>query len=60
MLQLLFILHLFIGAVLSGIGIVTVLLAGMTGASPLIAVVFAGFVLAFPLARAIARSMRGE
>lgn len=54
------ILHLFIGATLSGAGVVIVLLSGLSGAGPLAAVILSGFLLAFPVAKAVARSMRGE
>lgn len=60
MFHLFLILHLFIGATLSGVGIVIVLLAGLTGAAPLIGAILLGFALAFPAAHVVARALRGE
>jgi len=54
------ILHLFIGATLSGVGIVVLLVAGMGGAWSLSAAVVAGFTFGFPVARAVARAMGGQ
>lgn len=54
---LVLILHLFIGATLSGVGIVVVLVSGWGGAGALTAAVLAGFGLAFPVARAVARAL---
>lgn len=56
---LLLILHLFIGATLAGVGIVVVLVAGLTGAKWLVGAVVAGIVLAFPVAWYVARAMKG-
>lgn len=54
---LLLILHLFIGATLSGVGIVVVLVAGWSGFWPLITAALAGFILAFPVAKIVERVM---
>jgi hypothetical protein len=56
---LLAILHLFIGATLAGVGIVVLLVAGIGGGWALGGAVAAGFVLAFPVARAVERVLRG-
>ncbi|HBS48625.1 MAG TPA: CTP synthetase [Rhodobacteraceae bacterium] len=58
--HLLLILHLFIGATLSGVGIVIVLVAGLSGAWPLIAAGLGGFALGFPVAWLVARAISGE
>lgn len=55
MVHLVLILHLFIGATLAGVGIVVVLVAGIAGPWALAGAVIAGFVLAFPISRAVAR-----
>lgn len=60
MTYLLLILHLFIGATLAGVGIVIVLVAGWSGAVPLVAAVLNGLVLAFPIAWFVARAMTGD
>lgn len=60
MFYLTLILHIFIGATLAGVGIVVVLVSGMSGAWPLVAAVVAGFILAFPAAWLVARAMKGE
>jgi hypothetical protein len=57
---LLLVLHLFIGASLAGVFIVAALVAGQGQAGVLLGAVLAGFALAFPLARAVARAMTGE
>lgn len=57
---LLFTLHLFIGATLSGVGIVIVLVAGLTGGIWLLAAVLVGLVLAFPVAWMVAQAMQGD
>ncbi len=57
---LLFTLHLFIGATLAGVGIVVVLVAGLTGAFWLWGAVVAGLVLAFPVAWLVAQAMQGD
>lgn len=56
---LLLVLHLFIGATLAGVGIVVVLVSGLTGALWLWGSVVAGLVLAFPVAWYVARAMTG-
>lgn len=60
MTYLVLILHLFIGATLAGIGIVVVLVAGIPGLWPLVAVVLGGLLLAFPVAKRVARAMMDE
>ncbi len=54
------ILHLFIGATLAGVGVVAVLVAGLEGAGWLWGLVLGGFALGFPVARAVAKAMRGD
>lgn len=56
---LVIVLHLFIGATLSGVALVAVLLAGLAGPLTLSGAVLAGFLVAFPVARAVARALRG-
>ncbi|GHH01858.1 hypothetical protein [Pseudodonghicola xiamenensis] len=53
-------LHLFIGATLSGVALVVVLVAGIDGFWPLTGAVLGGFLLGFPVARRVARAMGGE
>lgn len=60
MTHLVLILHLFIGSTLAGVGIVVLLVAGLAGVWSLAAAVVAGFTLAFPVARAVARAIGGE
>ncbi|MDK3017535.1 CTP synthetase [Pseudodonghicola flavimaris] len=57
---LVLILHLFIGATLSGVALVVVLVAGIDGVWPLVGAVAGGFVLGFPAARIVARAMGGS
>jgi hypothetical protein len=57
---LVFTLHLFIGATLAGVGLVVVLVAELTGAFWLWGAVLAGLVIAFPVARLVARAMQGD
>lgn len=57
---LLLILHLFVGATLAGVGIVVVLVAGAADVATLTGAVLGGLVLAFPIAAALARAMRGD
>lgn len=59
MTYLLLILHLFIGAILAGVGIVVVLVAGFTGPTPMIVAIATGFLLAFPVAWRVARALNG-
>lgn len=58
--HLVLILHLFIGATLAGVGIVVLLVTGYSSGLAIAGVVLAGLVLAFPVARAVSRAMRGE
>ncbi|WP_146064208.1 CTP synthetase [Jhaorihella thermophila] len=60
MFHLYLILHLFIGATLSGIGIVAVLLSGVAGTGALLAAIGLGFAVAFPVARVVARNLTGK
>ncbi|WP_158966553.1 hypothetical protein [Chachezhania sediminis] len=57
--MLTFILHLFIGATLAGMGIVAVLVAGLATAWTLGGAVVVGMVVAYPVARTVARAMQG-
>lgn len=57
---LLFILHLFIGATLAGVGIVIVLVAGLSGSAWLWSAILGGLVLAFPVAWLVARAMQAD
>lgn len=60
MVRLTLILHLFIGASLSGVGIVAVLVAGYGSGRALMGAALAGFILAFPVSYAVARVMAGD
>ncbi len=60
MTHLVFILHLFIGATLAGVGIVVALVAGLADAGWLGGAVLGGFALGFPVARVVARALSGE
>lgn len=60
LMYLLLVLHLFIGATLAGVGIVALLVAGITGVVWLAAAVIVGLILAFPVAWYVARAMRGD
>ncbi|WP_370254005.1 CTP synthetase, partial [Nioella sp.] len=57
---LLLLLHLFIGATLAGVFLVILLVAGVVGAGPIAGAVVAGFLIAFPVARAVERAMTGR
>lgn len=57
---LLLILHLFIGATLSGVGIVVVLVAGWTGIWPLTSAIVLGIVVAYPVAWIVAKGLVGD
>ena len=57
---LLLILHLFIGATLAGVGIVVVLVAGLTGMVWLIGAFLAGMIFAYPVAWLVARAIQGD
>lgn len=57
---LLLLLHLFIGATLSGVLLVIVLVAGFTGAGPIAGAIGMGFLLAFPVARVVERGLTGR
>ncbi|WP_270727655.1 CTP synthetase [Shimia sp. Alg240-R146] len=55
MLQLSLILHLFIGATLSGVAIVVALVAGFGGLWTILGAAVAGFLIAFPISWVIAK-----
>lgn len=57
MLRLSLILHLFIGATLSGIAIVVALVAGVASLWAILGAAIAGFVVAFPVSHIIARKL---
>ncbi|WP_372884483.1 CTP synthetase [Shimia sp.] len=57
MLRLSLILHLFIGATLSGVAIVVVLVAGAGSLAVILGAALAGFLAAFPLSHLIARKL---
>ncbi|MTJ04797.1 MAG: CTP synthetase [Sediminimonas qiaohouensis] len=60
MFRLTIILHLFIGATLSGVGLIAVLVAGYGSGWTLAGAALAGFILAFPVSYAVARAMAGD
>lgn len=57
MLGLGLILHLFIGATLSGVGVIAALIAGYDTLMPILAAAGIGFVGAFPVSWAVARQL---
>ena len=57
---LLLLLHLFIGATLAGVFLVVVLVAGLSGAGPIIGAILGGFLLGFPAAWYVERAMTGR
>lgn len=57
MLRLSLILHVFIGATLSGVAIVAALVAGVASLWVILGVALAGFVIAFPVSHMIARKL---
>jgi hypothetical protein len=57
MLRLAFILHLFIGSTLAGVGVIAVLVAGTSAPLLILAVAAIGFVLAFPVTWMVARRL---
>ena len=57
MVWLIFVLHLFIGVTLAGVGLVAVLVMGLDDVWGLGGAVLAGFVLAFPVAWLVARGL---
>ncbi len=60
MTHLVFILHLFIGATLAGVGVVVLLVAGLADGGWIAGAVLGGFGLGFPVARVAARALGGE
>ncbi len=59
MLRLALILHIFIGATLGGVLLVAALVTGFEGLWPLLGAMFAGFVIAIPIAGQIAKRLMG-
>lgn len=57
MVRLALLLHLFIGATLSGSAVIVVLVAGMTSATMILAAAVLGFLAAFPVSIALARRL---
>jgi hypothetical protein len=57
MLRLGFILHLFIGSTLAGIGVIAALVAGHDTANVILIAALAGFLAAFPVTWAVARAL---
>ncbi|TCL10256.1 hypothetical protein BXY66_2325 [Shimia isoporae] len=57
MFHLTLVLHLFIGATLSGVAIVGVLVAGFSGLWMILGAALAGTVIAFPISRVVARKL---
>ncbi len=60
MFRLTLILHLFIGATLSGVAIVAVLVAGYGSGMVIAGAALAGFILAFPVSHLVARAISGD
>ncbi len=58
--MLVFVIHLFVGAVTSGVALVVVLLMGYGTLAPLLGAAVLGFVAAFPLSWIIARRLSGD
>ncbi|WP_299351488.1 CTP synthetase [uncultured Shimia sp.] len=57
MLRLSLILHLFIGATLSGVAVVAALIAGVASLWAILDAALAGYVIAFPVSHIIARKL---
>lgn len=57
---LLLLLHLFIGATLAGVFLMVLLVADLSGGWLMAGAIGAGFLLAFPVARAVERAMTGQ
>ncbi len=58
--MLVFVIHLFVGAVTSGVALVVALLLGYGTLAPLLGAAVLGFVAAFPLSWIIARRLSGD
>ncbi len=58
--MLTFVIHLFVGAVTSGVALVVALLLGYGTLAPLLGAAVLGFVAAFPLSWIIARRLSGN
>ncbi len=57
MLRLAMILHLVIGSTLMGVGVIAVLVMGMTEPRPILLAALAGFLIAFPVSWMVARAI---
>lgn len=57
MVQLLLILHIFIGATLSGVAVVIALTLGFTTLTPILIAVAVGFLAAFPVSWIVAKKI---
>jgi hypothetical protein len=60
MLRLGFILHLFIGSTLAGIGVIFALATGFDTLSPILMAAAVGFLVAIPVTWAVAKALYGE
>lgn len=60
MLRLGFILHLFIGSTLAGIGVIAALVSGYDTLYPILIAALVGYVLSFPATWAVTRSLYDE
>ena len=58
--MLTFVIHLFVGAVTSGVALVVALLMGYGTLAPLLTAALGGFAASFPLSWAIARRLLGD
>ncbi len=59
MARLALLLHIFIGATLSGSAVIAVLVMGFTSGMMIVAAAIAGFLLAFPISLVLARKLYG-
>lgn len=57
MFRLAFILHLFIGSTLAGIGVIVALVIGQDTLAPILISALIGFVMAFPVTWAVAKKL---
>lgn len=57
MLRLGFILHLFIGSTLAGIGVIAALVTGYDTLTPILIAALVGFLVAFPVTWAVTRAL---
>ncbi len=58
--MLTFVIHLFVGAVTSGVALVVALLMGYGTLAPLLGAALGGFAVSFPLSWVIARRLSGD